>query len=479
MIPAIPLPAAPPVQQRTDDAATQGEAAEKSTLFSSLLDDEVPDDPDIPEGEVETKAADDPVEDGTPKAPLDTPEPVDPTLGELLSVSRPRTAEDLAGRSPRSEAAQPVQRDGVPTASTQTPPTPAVEQADAVKVAPLATDKSTVPAPSAREDARPDAPRAGPPEESRQQTPVTLTPAAAKSADAPEPTTRQSTLPDAAVGTDRNIGQKAPPPSLPQKTDRALATPSAELPVETSLEAKVGGTDPKQQMASTMGQVIVEHRAAKVAAREIEPRKSELAQLAPAPVTSAPLAETVDLSAPKAFSPNEAGPVTARDTAEALAKLDPASPAFERPVPSTLHTVSSQTPAASADQARQIAQQMATALPSTVPGTTEITLQPEELGRVRMTLTVQDGALTLIIQADRPDTSDLMRRNIDQLAQVYRQMGFDTPSFNFTGSPQQDAAPEDPSAPNLGEDETITDLPDAVTTSTLPSDPQGRLDLRI
>ncbi|RXL51583.1 flagellar hook-length control protein FliK, partial [Citrobacter sp. AAK_AS5] len=43
----------------------------------------------------------------------------------------------------------------------------------------------------------------------------------------------------------------------------------------------------------------------------------------------------------------------------------------------------------------------------------ELTLSPEELGRVRMTLTTQDGTLTLAIQAARPETIDLMRRHID------------------------------------------------------------------
>lgn len=62
----------------------------------------------------------------------------------------------------------------------------------------------------------------------------------------------------------------------------------------------------------------------------------------------------------------------------------------------------------------------------------EVTLSPEELGRVRMTLATHDGALTLAIFADRPETVDLMRRHIDQLAQDFRDLGFANLSFSFS-----------------------------------------------
>jgi hypothetical protein len=61
----------------------------------------------------------------------------------------------------------------------------------------------------------------------------------------------------------------------------------------------------------------------------------------------------------------------------------------------------------------------------------EVTLSPEELGRVRMTLVTHDGNLTMVIQADRPDTLDLLRRHIDSLAQDFRNMGFNDLNFSF------------------------------------------------
>lgn len=61
----------------------------------------------------------------------------------------------------------------------------------------------------------------------------------------------------------------------------------------------------------------------------------------------------------------------------------------------------------------------------------EITLSPEELGRVRLTLTTHDGALTMMVQADRPETLDLLRRNIDSLAQDFRDLGYQDLTFTF------------------------------------------------
>lgn len=137
-------------------------------------------------------------------------------------------------------------------------------------------------------------------------------------------------------------------------------------------------------------------------------------------------------------------------------------------------------PTATADQARQIAQQLANAAPTTLPGTTEITLQPEELGRVRMTLTVQDGTMTMVIQADRLETSDLMRRHIDQLAQSYRQMGFDTLNFSFAGSAGQESGSDsNPSLDTPGWQGGAVDDSDETTRAALQSPTDGRLDLRM
>ena len=63
--------------------------------------------------------------------------------------------------------------------------------------------------------------------------------------------------------------------------------------------------------------------------------------------------------------------------------------------------------------------------------TVEISVRPEELGRVRMSLTTTETGVTMVVTTERPETLDLMRRHIDQLAQELRRMGYDDIGFDF------------------------------------------------
>ena len=86
---------------------------------------------------------------------------------------------------------------------------------------------------------------------------------------------------------------------------------------------------------------------------------------------------------------------------------------------------------ATPDMARHAASQMAVALQRSADGTTELTLNPPELGRVRMTLGAQDGMMVVQIIAERAETGDMMRRHIEVLAQEFRALGYDHLSFSF------------------------------------------------
>lgn len=84
-----------------------------------------------------------------------------------------------------------------------------------------------------------------------------------------------------------------------------------------------------------------------------------------------------------------------------------------------------------ADMASHIGRQMADALQLRSDRPVELTLNPEELGRVRMTLATGEGAVTLVITADRIETLDLMRRHIEQLSQAFGDLGFENMTFTF------------------------------------------------
>jgi flagellar hook-length control protein FliK len=124
------------------------------------------------------------------------------------------------------------------------------------------------------------------------------------------------------------------------------------------------------------------------------------------------------------------------------------------------------TPGAALSQ--QIAQHIAANLPKPVTdlgtGTLEITLDPPELGRVRMSLVEIAGTITLSIVADRPETAELMRRHLDILAQEFGRSGLDAPSVRLgTGG-------ENPGGAAMGRHGTARD-PDAASVHGAPDAP--------
>ncbi|WP_232897257.1 flagellar hook-length control protein FliK [Pontibaca salina] len=74
----------------------------------------------------------------------------------------------------------------------------------------------------------------------------------------------------------------------------------------------------------------------------------------------------------------------------------------------------------------------------------EISLNPEELGRVRLALSRTEHGMTLAIMADRPETLDLMRRHIDQLAAELHRLGYSDFGFSFGGNSPEGRDRENP-----------------------------------
>lgn len=76
----------------------------------------------------------------------------------------------------------------------------------------------------------------------------------------------------------------------------------------------------------------------------------------------------------------------------------------------------------------------------------EVSLSPEELGRVRLTLVTDDTGISVNISAERGETLDLIRRHLDQLGQEFRRAGFSDVAFSFSAhgggdAPTRDEAP--------------------------------------
>ena len=129
-------------------------------------------------------------------------------------------------------------------------------------------------------------------------------------------------------------------------------------------------------------------------------------------------------------------------------------------------------PAVGADTARQIATQIAVSVGNHPAKTTEIALNPEELGRVRLSMTAVDGTLTLHVVSERPETQDLLRRHIEILAQEFRELGYDQISFSFgeggqTHADQGAALDAEHTFSDTGENQPMQSEPDAAPSSGL------------
>lgn len=91
-----------------------------------------------------------------------------------------------------------------------------------------------------------------------------------------------------------------------------------------------------------------------------------------------------------------------------------------------------------AELARSIAVQIAQHAQPGGGSVVELQLSPEELGSVKFLMSLSESGLNIVVQADRPETQELMRRHLDQLQAHFLSLGFGETSISFGGG-QSDA----------------------------------------
>lgn len=128
---------------------------------------------------------------------------------------------------------------------------------------------------------------------------------------------------------------------------------------------------------------------------------------------------------------------------------------------------------------RHISQQMIDILRSTSERPVEVSLSPEELGRVKLNIVGSEAGITVQILAERPETSDLLRRHIEILADDFRGLGYEDINFSFGSEGSSDQS--DHLADGQGGDAPQTHAaPDIETTPIqINLDPAEGLDLRL
>ncbi|PJF09889.1 flagellar hook-length control protein FliK [Pseudorhodobacter sp. MZDSW-24AT] len=112
--------------------------------------------------------------------------------------------------------------------------------------------------------------------------------------------------------------------------------------------------------------------------------------------------------------------------------------------------------------------------------TVELSLSPEELGKLRFDIVAHGDRLSVMVFAERPEALDLLRRHGDQLLQELRLAGFTQSSLNFGDWSQRSGRS---TASSQGALQALPD-PTPVETSlsaasSLRSTAAGRLDLRL
>jgi len=126
---------------------------------------------------------------------------------------------------------------------------------------------------------------------------------------------------------------------------------------------------------------------------------------------------------------------------------------------------------------RPVVQQLLDASIRAIERPVELHLSPEELGRVRISMTFSEASVILNVHAERAETLELLRRHSEQLAQELRELGYGMISFSFgqrnrgqDGGP--DAVPAGPDQDNADPLATIQPRP------TQPRNETG-LDIRV
>jgi hypothetical protein len=125
-------------------------------------------------------------------------------------------------------------------------------------------------------------------------------------------------------------------------------------------------------------------------------------------------------------------------------------------------------PLARPEMSQAIIRQMTDAVRAQVTAekTVEIALRPAELGRVRIALSPADAGMIVTVSAERAETLELMRRNIDDLARSFAEMGHENLSFSFEQDGAFDHKDDQPMRAELADETASSDIASELDTQT-------------
>ncbi len=136
------------------------------------------------------------------------------------------------------------------------------------------------------------------------------------------------------------------------------------------------------------------------------------------------------------------------------------------------------------DIARQIAQQLPDVSTRSLPNAVEISLVPEELGRIRILLSQSDAGVSVLLQSERPETLELAKRHAGMLAEELEKAGYTSIDLSFGdqgASNWQDGTAEwlDGLADTLHTQDPKSSLPDMTTYRPIIDLHSGQVDIKL
>lgn len=179
-------------------------------------------------------------------------------------------------------------------------------------------------------------------------------------------------------------------------------------------------------------------------------------QAAQAPLSVSPIADAM---------PMEAEPQIALSPVQSSAAPGSAAPAVG------LTT----TPAQTSHAVHQITAQIAAEVGTKSGRDIEVRLDPEELGRVRITVHPREAGMFIALAVERPETLELLRKNAGELMSNLQE--FDLSGATFEFSQEGDTPTPEPDHPSFDEDRIQVSTPQH--TPGPPPSGDGRLDLRL
>lgn len=129
-------------------------------------------------------------------------------------------------------------------------------------------------------------------------------------------------------------------------------------------------------------------------------------------------------------------------------------------------------------EARPVLHAIAEASVKAQDGTIELRLSPEELGRVRISMSHHDHGMSVVLNVERDDTLNLLRRHASELAAALREAGLGEATIEFTHREQSSSHDSQRRAAERAFG-TLSDTGTEVERPTLRLSADGALDIRM